>query len=65
MIPRMLKSEWGVAAEDSEDLVTCVRRFGRTGPGEFEPPGSEHVTGARLSESNGHEVRRISEAFAK
>lgn len=41
---------------NDDDYVTCVRRFGRAerGPGEFR--GNEHITGARMAQTNGHEV---------
>ncbi|KDQ64539.1 hypothetical protein JAAARDRAFT_187861 [Jaapia argillacea MUCL 33604] len=52
---RILKEEWGMVP-DSDDVVTCVRRFGRKSRGPGERKGSEHVTGARMAESNGHEV---------
>ncbi|KAG5649030.1 hypothetical protein DXG03_000379 [Asterophora parasitica] len=59
-IGRDLREEWGIpeAADDDDSLVTCVRRFGRpkqTG-GERRNRRPEHITGARMSGSNGHEV---------
>lgn len=42
---------------DADELTTCVRRFGRAKRGHGERKGAEHVTGARMSSSNGHEVK--------
>lgn len=39
-----------------DDFTTCVRRFGRRSRGPSERKGYEHVTGVRVSETNGHEV---------
>jgi hypothetical protein len=39
-----------------DDFTTCVRRFGRRSRGPGERKGYEHVTGVRVSETNGHEV---------
>jgi hypothetical protein len=43
-------------APDVDDFTTCVRRFGRRSRGPSERRGYEHVTGARVSATNGHEV---------
>ncbi|TFY70163.1 hypothetical protein EVG20_g2843 [Dentipellis fragilis] len=52
---RFIKEEWGMPPNDDE-LTTCVRRFGRKTRGPGERKGSEHITGARMPNSNGHEV---------
>ncbi|KAA1466403.1 WD40 repeat-like protein [Dentipellis sp. KUC8613] len=52
---RFIKEEWGVPPNDDE-LTTCVRRFGRRTRGPSERKGCEHITGARMPGSNGHEV---------
>lgn len=52
---RILQEEWGVPL-NSEDITTCVRRFGRKSRAPGERKGQEHVTGARMAVSNGHEV---------
>ncbi|VDB85382.1 unnamed protein product [Peniophora sp. CBMAI 1063] len=51
---RIIQEEWGVPPSD--DATTCVRRFGRRRRGAGERRGYEHVTGARMSSQNGHEV---------
>ncbi|KDQ21043.1 hypothetical protein BOTBODRAFT_169706 [Botryobasidium botryosum FD-172 SS1] len=55
MIPRILKAEWGVNV-DTEELVCCVRRFGRREKPGYERVGAAHVTGSRMADSNGHEL---------
>ncbi|KAF9652231.1 WD40 repeat-like protein, partial [Thelephora ganbajun] len=52
-IGRLLQAEWGVAVEDSS-LTTCVRRFST----KAKPSPYDYITAARVSSSNGHEVRR-------
>ena len=52
---RRIQQEWGVPL-DTESVTTCVRRFGRKTKGTGEAAGFEHVTGARMSSENGHEV---------
>ncbi|KAE9410559.1 WD40 repeat-like protein [Gymnopus androsaceus JB14] len=53
---RDLQDEWGMKADG---LTTCVRRFGR---GNYPRTSNrrryygEHITGARISSENGHEV---------
>lgn len=44
----------------SDDVTTCVRRFGRATRGPGESRGYEHITGARMATTNGHEVSRES-----
>ncbi|KAH9951583.1 WD40 repeat-like protein [Amylocystis lapponica] len=53
--PRVFREEWDLLPE-SDNVTTCVRRFGRISRGMGERPGYEHITGARMSTSNGHEV---------
>jgi len=53
--PRVFREEWGVPP-DPNDVTTCVRRFGRLARGPGERTGYEHITGAKMSASNGHEV---------
>jgi len=52
---RFICEEWGIPP-DSNDVTTCVRRFGRATRGPSERRGYEHVTGARMASSNGNEV---------
>lgn len=42
---------------EPDSLTTCVRRFGRESSAPGETKGFEHITGARMAKSNGHEVR--------
>lgn len=53
-VGRTLRAEWGMSCTD-EHYVTCVRRFGRP---ELEGIGRgvEHITGARMAQTNGDEV---------
>ncbi|KAH8118555.1 WD40 repeat-like protein [Phellopilus nigrolimitatus] len=51
-VGRTLQGEWGVPCTD-ENYVTCVRRFGRT---QRVSRRGEHITGARMAQTNGHEV---------
>ncbi|CCM01584.1 uncharacterized protein FIBRA_03644 [Fibroporia radiculosa] len=49
---KSFQEQWGMAP-DPDGVTTCVRRFGRaTG----EQGDYEHITGARMANSNGHEV---------
>ncbi|KAI9574450.1 WD40-repeat-containing domain protein [Boletus coccyginus] len=54
-IGRHLREEWGMSPS-VDDVTTCVRRFSR----HFRAPGEtkrcEHITGARMSAWNGHEL---------
>ncbi|THH06795.1 hypothetical protein EW145_g3845 [Phellinidium pouzarii] len=54
-VDRTLRAEWGVPCNNN-DYVTCVRRFGRTQRGPAEALGAEHITGARMAQTNGHEI---------
>lgn len=56
MVGRNIKEEWGIEGNKgaSDDLVTCVSRFGRDP--ERENDRHAHVTGVRMARSNGHEV---------
>ncbi|KAI0026963.1 WD40-repeat-containing domain protein, partial [Vararia minispora EC-137] len=51
---RFIEEEWGVPISD--DSITCVRMFGRPQRSPGERRGYEHVTGSRMSSTNGHEV---------
>lgn len=55
---RILQEEWGMVPRAGEnELTTCVRRFGRLkGASDERNARSEHITGARMSTYNGHEV---------
>ncbi|KAF5388192.1 hypothetical protein D9615_000443 [Tricholomella constricta] len=59
-VGRDLREEWGVpdAADDIDSLTTCVRRFGKRkkATDERRNPRPDHITGARMSARNGHEV---------
>lgn len=52
---RYLHAEWGIPP-DADSATTCVRRFGRRSRAKGERKGYEHITGARMSAWNGHEV---------
>ncbi|EIM88452.1 WD40 repeat-like protein [Stereum hirsutum FP-91666 SS1] len=52
---RFLREEWGIPP-NKEDVTTCVRRFGRRSRGSGEQKGREHITGARMTSTNSHEV---------
>ncbi|EMD40731.1 hypothetical protein CERSUDRAFT_111309 [Gelatoporia subvermispora B] len=54
-VGRFIREEWGMSP-DANDLTTCVRRFGRATRGPSERRGYEHITGAKMAQSNGHEV---------
>ncbi|KAH7914318.1 WD40-repeat-containing domain protein [Hygrophoropsis aurantiaca] len=58
---RYLHAEWGVPVAE-ESVTTCVRRFGRRSRARGERKGYEHITGARMSPWNGHEVAYSSDA---
>lgn len=55
-VGRHLQEEWGMSPA-VDDLTTCVRRFSRHSRAPGEAKGYEHITGARMSAWNGHEVR--------
>jgi len=63
-VGRVLKREWGEVPRAGEEVTTCVRRFGRPKErGGERNSRREHVTGARISPSNGHEVIHLFAAF--
>lgn len=67
-VGRSLQAEWGIVCDD-ESYVTCVRRFGRpVGVEEGEREGqryrSDHITGARMAQTNAHEVS-VQKSIAK
>ncbi|KAN0097234.1 WD40-repeat-containing domain protein [Tylopilus felleus] len=54
-IGRHLQEEWGMSPA-VDDVTTCVRRFSRHSRAPGEVKGYEHITGARMSAWNGHEL---------
>ncbi|KAG8917391.1 hypothetical protein FRC01_002485 [Tulasnella sp. 417] len=58
MVGRILKTEWGqdISTEDDDAATRCVRRFGRLKRGPKERKAHTHVTGARMGDSNGHDL---------
>lgn len=52
---RTLQERWGISPRN-DDMTTCVRRFGRACRAPGERRGREHITGARMSSNNGHEI---------
>lgn len=54
-ISRYLQEEWGMSPS-ARDATTCVRKFSRRSRARGELKGHEHITGARISSRNGHEV---------
>ncbi|KAL6299681.1 WD40 repeat-like protein [Sparassis latifolia] len=56
---RFLEEEWGMVP-NSDNVTTCVRRFGRAAHGPAERRGHEHITGAKMASSNGHEATAYS-----
>ncbi len=60
---RHLLEEWGVPP-DRGDVTTCVRRFGRSAHRADERTGFEHITGARMATTNGHEVCNFSISYS-
>lgn len=56
-VGRSLQAEWGMKC-DEESYVTCVRRFGRQEREQRGRVWSDHITGARMAQTNSHEVRR-------
>ncbi|KAF8076438.1 WD repeat-containing protein [Lyophyllum atratum] len=59
-VGRDLREEWGIPqpTDDANSLTTCVRRFGKRKKPSCErwDRRPEHITGARMSIYNGHEV---------
>ncbi|KAF8558753.1 WD40 repeat-like protein [Imleria badia] len=54
-IGRHIQEEWGMSPA-VDDVTTCVRRFSRHSRALGETKGYEHITGARMSAWNGHEL---------
>jgi len=54
-----MASRWGGSPRSGQELTTCIRKFGRPPQSTARHYRREHITGARLSRSNGHEVWRI------
>lgn len=54
---RALEARWGGLPHADEEITTCVRKFGRkSSQAKYEALGQSHITGVRMSSSNGHEV---------
>jgi WD repeat-containing protein 42A len=54
---RVIESEWGAIPRAGQEATTCVRKFGRLVASERTTSRRlDHITGARMSRSNGHEV---------
>ncbi|KAF8205010.1 WD repeat-containing protein [Pholiota molesta] len=54
---RTIESSWGAVPGIGKGATTCVRRFGRhSPPSNARRIGRDHITGARMSDFNGHEV---------
>lgn len=53
-VGRRFTEEWGTVPRAGDDVTTCVRRFGR--PMKSNNQRHEHITGARVSPQNGHDV---------
>lgn len=58
---RAIEARWGGLPRTGEEITTCVRKFGRK-PND-ETFGRLHITGARMSTSNGHEVTICKKVF--
>ncbi|KIJ70527.1 hypothetical protein HYDPIDRAFT_105273 [Hydnomerulius pinastri MD-312] len=54
-VGRYLREEWGMSPS-ADDPTTCVRRFSRGSRAPGEAKRYEHITGAKMSAWNGHEV---------
>ncbi|KAF9453071.1 WD40 repeat-like protein [Macrolepiota fuliginosa MF-IS2] len=55
-IGRRIEEEWGVPSS-TEEMTTCVRRFGRgLKPEKKKRFSRDYITGSRMSNYNGHEV---------
>ena len=57
-VGRRFTEEWGAVPHAGEEVTTCVRRFGRPVKSNNQRPRRthEHITGARVSPQNGHDV---------
>ncbi|KAF8974529.1 WD40-repeat-containing domain protein [Flammula alnicola] len=54
---RTIESDWGTMPNAGKEATTCVRKFGRRSrPTNNRRIVRDHITGARMSDSNGHEV---------
>ncbi|KZP33014.1 WD40 repeat-like protein [Athelia psychrophila] len=52
---RTLHATWGINSH-SDEITTCVRRFGRKSVAPGGRRRGDHITGAQMAASNGHEV---------
>ncbi|KAJ3541920.1 hypothetical protein NMY22_g3702 [Coprinellus aureogranulatus] len=57
-LKRVMEYEWGMINRAGEGVTTCVRRFGRPPPPATNERSRrpDHISGCRMSETNGHEV---------
>ncbi|KAF8897569.1 WD40-repeat-containing domain protein [Infundibulicybe gibba] len=56
-VGRLLHEEWGIPrSSHGHHLTTCVRQFGKPKKPLNGRLGRDHITGARMSVQNGHEV---------
>ncbi|KAF8621602.1 hypothetical protein AX15_007622 [Amanita polypyramis BW_CC] len=57
-VRRTFLEQWGSVPRAGEDLITCVRRFGRPAKAldKRRRRMRDHITGVRVSPKNGHEV---------
>ncbi|KDR83708.1 hypothetical protein GALMADRAFT_54302 [Galerina marginata CBS 339.88] len=54
---RTIEHDWGKVPRAGREATTCVRKFGRERETSNSQSGRRpHITGARMSNSNGHEV---------
>ncbi|KAF9485322.1 WD40 repeat-like protein [Pholiota conissans] len=54
---RTIESNWGAIPNAGQGATTCVRRFGRQSrSNNSRYIARDHITGARISDANGHEV---------
>ncbi|KAF8812472.1 WD40 repeat-like protein [Phlegmacium glaucopus] len=51
---QIIESEWGAFPRAGQEATTCIRKFGRST--EHTTQWRDHITGSRMSRSNGHEV---------
>ncbi|KAF8913931.1 WD40-repeat-containing domain protein [Gymnopilus junonius] len=53
---RTIEHDWGMVPQAGKEPTTCVRKFGRERSSSDKRVRRDHITGARMSKSNGHEV---------
>lgn len=54
-----IEHDWGMVPEAGKDATTCVRKFGRGRSSKDKGLRRDHITGARMSKANGHQVSHI------